>query len=84
MPIVLQKDGYKFSYSNDHQPIHVHGCHADGEAVFEVERAVELRESHGLKLRELTKAQGLAETHRELIIKKWHEHFPQFCCLRTP
>jgi hypothetical protein len=34
--------------------------------------AVELRESHGLKVHELAKAQKLAEEHRELIIEKWH------------
>jgi hypothetical protein len=38
-----------------------------------VEDAVELRESHDLKVRELAKAQKLAEEHRKLIINKWHE-----------
>ena len=43
-------------------------------AVFEVEGEVELRESQGLKLRELSKAEKLAEENKKLIIKKWHEH----------
>jgi hypothetical protein len=45
-----------------------------GEAVFDVETIVELRESQGLKVRELARAQELAEEHRQLIIEKWHEH----------
>jgi hypothetical protein len=43
--------------------------------VFEVEQRVELRESQGLKVRELAKAEGLATEHRGLIIQKWHERF---------
>jgi len=42
--------------------------------VFEVENQVELRESQGLKLRELSKAEKLAEENKKLIIEKWHEH----------
>ena len=45
-----------------------------GEAVFEIEHMIELRESQGLKVRELAKAEELATEHRELIIQKWHEH----------
>ena len=75
MPVVFQRDGYRFFfYSNDHQPIHVHVRYGNGEAIFNVENEVVLREAYGLKLRELSKAQELAEEHRILIIKKWHEH----------
>ena len=42
--------------------------------MFEVENQVELRESQGLKLRELSKAEKLAEENKKLIIEKWHEH----------
>jgi hypothetical protein len=45
-----------------------------GEAVFDVEGAIELRESIGLKMQELARAQELAHEHRELIVEKWHEH----------
>ena len=51
-----------------------------GEAVFDVGEIVELRESYGLKVRELAKAQRLAEEHRELIIQKWHKNIDR---LRT-
>jgi hypothetical protein len=65
--------GFSF-YSNDHRPIHVHVRHGSGEAVLNVEHEVELRESQGLKLRELSKAEKLAEENKKLIIEKWHEH----------
>ena len=77
MPVVFSRDGYRFFfYSNDHQPIHVHVRYGSGEAVFNVEGEVVLRESYGLKLRELSKAQELVESHQKLIIAKWHECFP--------
>jgi len=76
MPKVFEKDGYKFSfYSNEHRPIHVHVRYGSGEAVFEVEKEVVLRESHGLKVGELSKAQKLAELNKDIIIQKWHEVF---------
>jgi len=75
MPTIFEKDGFRFFfYSNDHRPIHVHVRHGGGEAVFNVEHEVELRESQGLKLRELSRAEKLAEQNRSLIIEKWHEH----------
>ena len=75
MPKVFEKDGFLFFfYSNEHPPIHVHVRRGDGEAVFEVEQDVELRESQGLKVKDLAKAEALASEHRELIIQKWHEH----------
>lgn len=75
MPKVFEKNGYKFFfYSNDHRPIHIHVRHGDGEAVFNVEDLVELRESQNMKLSELSMAQELAEEYRDLILEKWHEH----------
>ncbi|MGD1089716.1 MAG: DUF4160 domain-containing protein [Verrucomicrobiota bacterium] len=75
MPTIFEKDGYQFFfYSNEHRPIHVHVRYGGGEAVFEVENQVELRESQGLKLRELSKAEKLAEENKRLIIEKWHEY----------
>lgn len=75
MPKVIEKNGYRFFfYSNEHRPIHVHVRHGDGEAVFNVEESVELRESQNMKLNELSKAQELAEEFRDLILEKWHEH----------
>ena len=76
MPKVFERDGYRFFfYSNDHRPIHIHVRYGSGEAVFNVEDVVELRESQGLKVKELTKAEALATENRELIIRSWHEYF---------
>ncbi len=70
MPLVFERDGFKFAfYSNDHRPIHVHVRKGGGEAIFDVEDAVELRESFGLKIRELTRAQELAEENRTLSLR---------------
>lgn len=75
MPTIFEKDGYRFFfYSNDHRPVHVHVRYGKGEAVFNVEDEIALRESQGLKIKELSKAQQLAEENKQLIIQKWHEH----------
>lgn len=69
MPIVFEKDGYRFFfYSNEHRPIRVHVRYGDGEAVFDVEDGVELRESQSMKVNELSRAQRLAREHRQLIV----------------
>jgi hypothetical protein len=75
MPLVFEKEGFRFAfYSNDHRPIHVHVRKGDGEAIFNVEGLIELRESAGMKVRDLARAQELAEEHKEIILKKWYEH----------
>lgn len=75
MPLVFEKDGFRFAfYSNDHRPLHVHVRKGDGEAIFDVEDSIQLRESAGMKVSDLARAQKLAEEHRNLIIQKWHEH----------
>jgi hypothetical protein len=52
----------------------MHVRHGDGEAVFDLENDVELRESQRMKLNELSRAQRLAEEYQALIMEKWHEH----------
>ena len=75
MPKVFEKEGFRFFfYSNEHRPIHVHVRHGDGEAVFDVEEGIDLRESQNMKMGELSKAQQLAVENRQLIVEKWHEH----------
>ncbi len=75
MPTVFEKDGFRFFfYSNEHLPIHVHVRYGGGEAVFNVEDAIELRESQNMKMNELSKAQSLAQKNQDLIVEKWHEH----------
>jgi hypothetical protein len=75
MPQIFEKDGFRFAfYSNDHRPIHVHVRKGGGEAIFNVEDGVELRESYSMGVRELSRAQELAEENRMLIVAKWYEH----------
>jgi hypothetical protein len=75
MPLVFEKEGFRFAfYSNEHRPIHVHVRKGAGEAVFKVEDTVELRESAGMRIKDLTRAQELAVEHQAFIIKKWYEH----------
>jgi len=75
MPTVFEKDGFRFFfYSNDHSPIHIHVRKGGGEAVFFVDNEIELRESTGLKVKDLSKAENLVELNKELILKKWHEY----------
>ncbi len=75
MPTIFVENGFRFFfYSNEHRPIHVHVRKGDGEAVFDVEGEVVLRESAGLKTRELKEAEHLAVERRQLIIQAWHEH----------
>ena len=75
VPKIFEKDGFQFAfYSNDHRPIHVHVRKDGGEAIFDVEKRVELRESAGMKVRDLARAEELAKDNRKLIIEAWHEH----------
>lgn len=75
MPTIFEKDGYKFFfYSNEHLPIHIHVRYAGGEAVFDIEDKVELRESQNMKISELRKAEKLAIEHKRMFQEKWYEY----------
>ena len=75
MPTIFIRNGFRFFfYSNEHRPIRVHVRKGGGEAVFDVEEEVVLRESVGLKTRELKDAEDLAAEHQQLIIQAWYEH----------
>jgi hypothetical protein len=54
--------------------VHVHVRRGGGEAVFAIEGEVALREPSGLKVKELARAQQLAEENKRLILQKWNEH----------
>jgi hypothetical protein len=40
-----------------------------------VDGGIVLRESVGMMIKELAKAEDLAIEHQQLMIDKWHEHF---------
>ena len=76
MPTIFTEDGFKFFfYSNEHRPIHVHVSHGGGEAVFEIAGGVVLKESHGMSVQNLSRAERLAEAKIELIKDKWNVFF---------
>jgi hypothetical protein len=51
----------------------VHVRYGRGEAAFNVEGEIVLRGSRGMKIKELSKAQQLADENKQLMIEKWHE-----------
>jgi hypothetical protein len=53
--------------------LNIHVRRGGGEAVFAVEPEVELRESVGFNVRELSRAEDLIHDHLELIKRKWAE-----------
>ena len=77
MPTVFTIEGFRFFfYSNDHAPVHVHVQHGGGEAAFEIANgSVELRESAGMKVTELRRAEEIARERVAEIERKWHERF---------
>jgi hypothetical protein len=76
MPTIFTEDGFRFFfYSNEHRPPHVHVSHGGGEAVFEIEDSVTLREARGMSVKKLTKAERLAQKNHNLIKEKWNVFF---------
>lgn len=76
MPTALEKNGYRFYfYSNDHEPMHMHVEHGDGEAVFDISDEVALKKSEGMKVQELKEAEEIARENQDLLKGKWNEHF---------
>lgn len=76
MPKIFEIEGYRFFfYSNEHDPIHVHVKYGAGEAIFDLLEEIELRDSRGIKLHDLKRAQEIATQQRNVIVKKWHEYF---------
>ena len=76
MPTIFTIEGFRFFfYSNDHAPVHVHVQHGGGEAAFELGETVFLRESAGMKIQDLRKAEEIVQEHRREIEEKWHEVF---------
>lgn len=68
MPVVVRQNGFRIIiYSNEHPPPHVHVIKGGGEAVFSMFPEVELRESIGMKVRELKQAKPLVKRHEKSI-----------------
>lgn len=54
----------------------MHVQHADGEAKFWIEPAVELHANYGLKPKQIAEAAKLIEEHLNEIRSAWAKHFP--------
>jgi hypothetical protein len=42
--------------------------------VFDLDDGVEFRQSQGMKLSDVAKAEAIATEFKQLMIKKWHQH----------
>ncbi|ODS52196.1 MAG: hypothetical protein ABS36_18655 [Acidobacteria bacterium SCN 69-37] len=76
-PTVLRVRGFRFYFFSREEPrAHVHVQHADGEAKFWIDPAVELFANYGLKPAQLADARQLIEEHVDDIRDAWNRHFP--------
>jgi hypothetical protein len=76
-PTIFRERGYRFYFFSREEPrMHVHVMHADGEAKFWLEPAVELAQSYGLSAQELKEAESLLRGHEQEIQDAWRHHFP--------
>src|SRR5688572_7745642 len=76
-PTVLRVRGFRFYFfSREERRPHVHVQHADGEAKFWIEPAVELHANYGLKPKQIAEAENLVEEHLNEIRSAWSKHFP--------
>ncbi len=76
MPTVLRHDGHRlFFFSNEgSESPHIHVETAEKYAKFWL-NPVTLVRSVGYSARELRQLRELVEENRDLLEKKWHEHF---------
>jgi Domain of unknown function (DUF4160) len=75
-PTVLRVRGFRFYFFSREEPrAHVHVQHAQGEAKFWIEPAVELHANYGLKAKQLAEAERLTEEHVDEIRRAWAKHF---------
>jgi Domain of unknown function (DUF4160) len=76
MPTALRVKGYRFfffSLERD-EPPHIHVEQAERFAKFWL-NPVSLARSRGFRSGELAGLQQIVETHRDLLLEKWNEHF---------
>ena len=76
-PTVFRAKGFRFYFfSREELRAHVHVQHANGEAKFWIDPAVELAGNFGLKPKQVTEAKDLIEEHLDEIRSAWAKHFP--------
>jgi hypothetical protein len=73
---VLRVGGFRFYFfSREETRAHVHVQHAEGEAKFWLEPAVEVAVSYGLRPDRLNEALRIVEDHLDDIRRAWTSHF---------
>ena len=77
MPEIFRIFGLRFFfYSDEHLPIHVHVKNGVGEAKFEIANdEIILKQSFGMKSKDLKMAENLIIEHKDLIIDHWIKYF---------
>jgi hypothetical protein len=76
-PTILRVRGFRFYFfSREERRAHVHVQHADGEAKFWIDPAIELAANFSLKPKQVTEVQKLIEEHLNEIRDAWAKHFP--------
>jgi len=76
-PTLFRERGYRFFFfSREEARMHVHVYHADGEAKFWLEPAIELAQNHGLSAQALKTVETMVRAHEKEIRDAWCEHFP--------
>jgi hypothetical protein len=79
MPTVFRYNGVRFFfYSNEgspREPVHIHAERGDSEAKFWLRPDVMIGGSRGFDRRELADLARVVLENRDLIERRWHEHF---------
>lgn len=77
MPEVFRFCGFSFFfYSREHEPVHIHIEGKDGYAVYNLDTGTfTVREIHGIKSQDRKKIETVLSENKEIIIKRWKEHF---------
>lgn len=76
-PTILRVRGFRFYFfSREERRGHVHVQHAEGEAKFWLEPAIEVEGNYGLKPRYLAEALELVKENADDFRKAWSKHFP--------
>jgi hypothetical protein len=60
-------------YLNDHEPMHVHVFHQNGEAVINFAGAPLLRENRGLNRNHLWRAMSIMQENQAVLQSRWRE-----------
>ncbi len=81
MPVVFRYKGYRFFFfSNEgdpREPMHIHARKGEATAKFWINPAVAVVEAYRMDAAELRELTRVAEENRDLIERRWNEHFPE-------